>query len=332
MCAVVAAALGATSVAAAQAPALVDDFGHWDLARLGAEPLDLPVRPGRASRSLKYRLPADANQGPDRWYLLRLSFKVELDPATGSGSIFVDGSTNGHTAVSVEIEVTKQSDGRLRIVQKTLDLTKGARQRVSSHRTVTGTSVSFLQNRGVRPGKGVLSFELEHYGDVSVRRARILADSGLVVSRRSPASLRLTPRLPRETVVVGEAVKVGYLLENVGDRPAMDVVVGMRAHDRSMRVRHPRRVRIGRLENSRAGHFTVEPRRPGRQRLTLAAGASNANNPVTELEVDVPRAARQTGSLRRSAVRLRSLRTRMAALCPPAAITPPPGCVPAPHR
>ena len=38
------------------------------------------------------------------------------------------------------------------------------------------------------------------------------------------------------------------------------------------------------------------------------------------------------GTIRRSFFHRWSLRIRLAALCPPAAMTPPPGCVPAPHR
>ena len=47
-------------------------------------------------------------------------------------------------------------------------------------------------------------------------------------------------------------------------------------------------VRVGRLDRSRTGAFVVEARKPGKHRLTLAAGSSNAGNPAVELEVDIP--------------------------------------------
>jgi hypothetical protein len=182
-------------------------------------------------------------------------------------------------------------------VLKTLDLTRGAGRDVTFGRQVDGTSVSFFQNRGVRPGINRLTFGVEQYGDVELRRARILGDSGLIVSRRSPARLRLEPRLPRKTLEVGGKAKLGYQVSNTGDRPLMDVVVAMQSHHEALRVRGPSQVRIGRLGQSRTGHFLIEAHRPGRRRLTLAASSSNANNPVVELEVNVPRADQKTSSV-----------------------------------
>lgn len=296
--AIVAAAIaGAAETADAnvRGPVVVDDFGHWGLARLGSPPVEFSGGRQRADRSIAYRLPADARQGPDRWYLLQLGFTAEIDPSSGAGSVFVDGSTNGRTAVSVELEVSRRHH-RVRVVTKTLDLTTGAGRRVTVGPRVRGTSVSFLQNRGVSGGVNTLRFEVERYGDVRLRRVSISSDSGLVVSRRSPAHLALEPRLPTTDLEVGEKAKLGYRLRNTGDRPAMDVLVGVQSHHRALRISGANQKRIGRLDQSADGAFVVEARRPGRRRLTLAASSSNANNPVVELEVDVPRPKPEDGA------------------------------------
>jgi hypothetical protein len=70
---------------AAMAGVSVNRLGDWDLERLDAGPLDLAIERARAERSVHFTLPRSARQGPDRWYLVRLHFEVELAADSGPG-------------------------------------------------------------------------------------------------------------------------------------------------------------------------------------------------------------------------------------------------------
>jgi hypothetical protein len=57
----------------------------WTLRSLGQPALQLPVSEPVGEHVVAFDAPAGTRQGGDRWYLGRLHFALELDPASGPG-------------------------------------------------------------------------------------------------------------------------------------------------------------------------------------------------------------------------------------------------------
>lgn len=284
------ASVAAVPAKAQERPVLIDGLGHWSLQRLGATGSKLPRAGGGASPVIRYLLPSGARQGPNRWYLMRLHFEVVLASDSGAGTIFVDGATNGRTAASVRLKVRTRARGKPRVRVDSLGLVDGSQRRVVTGRRIEARLRNYLQNRGVRPDSNSLVFGLERYGRVKIKSARVFVDSGIEVTKRSPAKLTLKPLLPRRPLLAGRSTKVGFLLRNVGDQPARDVGVSLHTPSKGIDISAPQQRRYRTVAGVRRGAFEVRARRPGRHQLTLSAGAVNTNSPSTTLRVVVPKA------------------------------------------
>ncbi len=279
----------AAPAASADGPVLVDRRGDWDLRRLGATGFDLPTDAKRSGHSIELSFPPGARQGPDRWYLIRLHFEVQLSRRTGSGFVYMGGATNGRAGELVELRVRRRAARPLRIAWNSLDLIRGAATGTVRGRTVELDVQNYLQNKGVRPGRNVLTFDVEWFGHIKLERVRIFADSGLRVSDRSPAHLVLATSLPSDPVREGESFDIGYTLRNNGDRAAHKVGVTIEPSSPALRIvgapRHIRRALPG--GDRLSGRFRVQATRRGRFRLEVHAGAENTNSPLDEIVVPI---------------------------------------------
>lgn len=271
----------------ARGEVLLNGVGRWDLHELGGGELDLPTEQIGSERSLSFGLPKRVRQGPRTWYLMRLHAVVELARDTGSGIAYVGGSTNERAAALIKFKV-KQRPGKPPLVRwSSINELRGPVGKVVSGTRIEFRYSNFLQNRGVRPGNNLLTFDFERLDDgVKLERVRVLADSGISISKRSPAHLRLDAVLPRGRVSVGETFAIGYKLRNTGDRTAYGVGVGLQGSSRALRIARPAIRRIGRIRRAQSGTFRVRARRAGRHRLTLSAGSLHTNDP--EIEIGVP--------------------------------------------
>jgi hypothetical protein len=274
----------------AHANVVIDGVGEWWLSRLGVQgSLELPTNVERGERSIAYTLPARAGQGPDRWYRVRQHFELRLRPATRSGIVYVTASTNRRAAVMVELKVRRSRGRHPEVVWTSLDLVRGARRCTTRGRAVTVDVENYLQDRGVRPGDNVLTFVVERLGDVELERVRVLRDSGLRVVEESPAHLVLDAVLPAGPVAADERFAIGYELRNDGDLAAHNVGLGVESSSRALVSDGDAQLKLASLrgDDAYSGRFELRASRPGNFRVTLAAGAENADRPLVEIDVPV---------------------------------------------
>ena len=168
-----------------------------------------------------------------------------------------------------------------------MDLVRGLIRRSTARRTIEIRYTNYLQNAGVRPGSNTLAFTLETLGGLGVERVEVLPDSGLEVTRSSPARLVLEPVLSDRKVRVGEQFEIGFELRNEGDLAARDVVIGIAAPAAGLTVRPPAARRYPRVTGTVSGEFQIRAKRPGRHRLVLATQAANANQPEAVIEAPI---------------------------------------------
>ncbi|MGH3033222.1 MAG: hypothetical protein ACRDON_01530 [Gaiellaceae bacterium] len=256
-----------------------------DLVRVGDQ--RFPLRADVERLSVAYRLPAGAEQGEPDWYLVRLHLRLALDPRSGNGLAYVSALTNGRAAAQVKLETRRGAAG-LETTWSTVGLLEGRVERTTSARTIGVRFRNYLQLAGVRPGRNVLTFQLERYGVVQLRSLRILPDSGIEVSPLSPARVRLELTLPEGEVAAGDRFTVRYRLTNAGDRAAQDVVVLPSFPEGVLRVVGARERRYEALRGGdrAAGAFTFEALTAGRFQVALAV-RSSANRPAALVEVSV---------------------------------------------
>jgi hypothetical protein len=256
-----------------------------------------PLRADVERVSVAYRLPAGAKQGAPDWYLVRLDLRLVLDPTSGNGLAYVSALTNGRAAAQVKLETRRGAAG-LETTWSTVGLLDGRVERTTSARTIEVRFRNYLQLAGVKPGRNLLTFQLERYGDVKLRSVRILPDSGIEVSPLSPARVRLEVRLPEGEVAAGDRFTVRYRLTNAGDRAAHDVVVLPTFPESALRVvgAPERRHEVLRSGQQTSGALTFEALAAGRFEVALAV-RSSANRPAALIDIPV-RASGATASAR----------------------------------
>lgn len=264
------------SAAAAQPPPLIEGPGVWTLARLGYEDQVLEPRDSIATASVAYRLPADARQGGEFWYRVRLHFTVELARASGSGRIYVSAGTGAATDVRTSAQIivkVRRTTRGLTFVVDTLDLTRGHRVRRVEGRFASVRFENFVPYGGVVPGDNVLAFRVEEYGNARARRVHFFDDSGIVVSALSPARTAVAVTARPRLSFVGDVVTVSARVANSGGLTAPRGTVTLIAPARAFsvigrRVRSTPAVPGGSQVTTR---FRLRTRIPGRFRVRVVA-------------------------------------------------------------
>jgi hypothetical protein len=299
--AVVAAVLPLAGGTSVEASVTVDRPGSWPLTRLGAGELRVPV--GReAEVSVPYRLPADASQGPHTWYLIRLHLRIAFARDSGPGVAEVSGLTDGHGAGTAVLRVRPVTEPGPRVRWETVDLVHGRRSGATNSHEVEIGFTNYVQVAGVRGGGNALTFRLEQFDRVRVARLVILPDSGLIVSHRGPAILRVHASPPTEDVIVGETFEVPFTVTNRGERPARNAGVGLLLPRRGVSVLGRGGRRLERIDTSHEvdGSFRLVASRPGDYQVALqAVGGANPTGGAVTVSV-----ARAQGSSRRGALRI----------------------------
>lgn len=172
----------------------VDSVGRWTLPRLGYDAVQLPVRKEPARVRLRYRLPPGARQGSSGWYLIHLHFAITIAPGTRAGHASVSAVSHDYVGVLVKF---KRSARDSRIRWNMLDLIRGWVDRTTTSRVIEVKASNYLPFRGVRPGGNTFMVVLRRTGALRIDGLRVLADSGLQLSRLGPARLELAPVLSR---------------------------------------------------------------------------------------------------------------------------------------
>jgi hypothetical protein len=243
------------------------------------------LTPAAPTAVFGYRLPAGATQGPDRWYTVRLNYRITFEPDTGPGFAWVMADTNKRTAAQVEYTLRRSPQG-LRVRETSVDIVNGQLEKVFRGGTSRVRFRNYLQTAGVRAGENELRLRLEQSEGARVRRVEVSGDSGVFRSELSPYPLRIEPRLAADDVhpdapfqlVAGLSNRTGESLRNVEVRPAFD--------PRSLELLSPPVRRYAALVEPVEAIFTFRPLRVGRHRIDLL-GSSSRNQPSAALAVTV---------------------------------------------
>jgi hypothetical protein len=248
-----------------------------------------------AELRLRFELPAGAAQGPERWYLVRLHYRLWFAGDSGRGFAWVTSDTNDRTAAQIEY-TTSRRDGRLAVRRTTVDLTHGQRERPSRAPQDALAFTNYLQYEGVRPGGNTWTIRLEQSGDARVERLEVLGDTAIVATDRTPFPLTLTAALDDERPRAGERFAVRAILAARPGRTVRDVVVRAQSQDDGADLVGPTEHRLGQVsEQARTVRFTFLARQPGTYPIALAA-ASSANDPNVSATVEVLPAAGATSA------------------------------------
>lgn len=260
----------------------MDALGFWPLKRLGYE---------RASYALpaefRLRLPPDAHQGPTRWYVVRfhLSLRLAADSRFGRIIAFVGmrpGVCGGFFA-------TVRRAGAKWVVRWTEgSVANGGRSAVR----LAGASPPLLDIRlrsycsipAIVPGAGILRVAVSAYGGVRVAAARVLADSGLEVTRTSYEEAgRAEPRYGRtgglDAVVTragvrpGESIRVGFRALDYSGRPFRAVVSAETSPRLAVEGAATQRVLVPGLDFA-SGAFAIRALRSGPAHVLLRHGGA----------------------------------------------------------
>jgi hypothetical protein len=267
-------AAGVIGALLAAAPA---QAAEREVVRLGTPAVLTPGAPLERT----FTLPDGARQGPDRWYVVRLHYRVRF-ASGGKGFAWVTSDTN--TRTSAQVEYTTSRAG---VRRTTVDLEHGQRERRGRSRSDELTFTNYLQNAGVRAGANSWTLRLEQAGGASVKRLELLPDTAIVETDRSPFPLGMTVALDGDRPEAGEPFTIAVTLAARPGRSVDDVVV---------RADGGQRRRLGRVtERPRTVRFTFQATRAGTRQLTFAADSS-ANHPNASVQVLVLPSSRATAA------------------------------------
>jgi hypothetical protein len=248
-----------------------------------------------AELALRFQLPAGAAQGPHRWYLVRLHYRLWFAGDSGRGLAWVMSDTNDRTAAQIEYTTTRRH-GRLAVRRTTVDLTHGQRERPGRGPRDALTFTNYLQYEGVRPGSNTWTIRLEQAGAARVERLEVLGDTAILETDRTPFPLTLTASLDGDRPQAGERFAVTAIVAARPGRTVRDVVVQAQSQDGGPTLIGPAEHRIAHVsERARTVSFTFLAHEPGTYPIMLAA-ASSANDPNMSAEVQVLPSARATSA------------------------------------
>lgn len=152
---------------------------------------------GRANQvTVRFRLPPDAAQGAQRWFLLDFAIGVVRrvdDPRRATAELSV--LTDGHAAALIDLRGAT-IHGRPAVGWSSYDLVRGP-----VHGTILGWQATlrihnYPQARGVRPGANTLTLQLEPFAGMLLHSASILPGSSIARGDLGPPRPVATTRAP----------------------------------------------------------------------------------------------------------------------------------------
>jgi len=245
----------------------------------------LVLKPGQTARSLKFRLPPNTEQGPERWYMIHLDYVLRVSRSSGPGFVWVSASTNGRTAAQIEYTLRKRRE-RLQIRESQLDLVNGGRRRLLRGRVAIVEFKNYLQYEGVRGGENTLRVAFKSVGMARVDQLEVLPTSGVFLTRRSPYPVKVHASMTTEQVAVGDRFSVELVLSNRTGERIRDVKVRP-VYDQRIFKLHGRDVhRWSFLNRPRRVLFCFEALRAGTADLRFLVDSSR-NRPSATIRLGV---------------------------------------------
>lgn len=173
----------------------------------------LPGKATATKRSVVLLLPNGAVQGGKTWYRIHLHYRLSLDPRTPPGHVYVEAATDGWPCAMIRFDVTRVG-GKPRVREVASGLVDGVRAKEVAL-VHEGTFENFLEYRGVRGGRNVVTFTVERYGQARFRRLTVFGDTAIVRSAAGLPALSLEPFAPR-SVRAGVPFALRVRVRNTG--------------------------------------------------------------------------------------------------------------------
>lgn len=274
----------APAVAAGGSAPLLDEVGKYTLHDLGyaditlraGDPGMIGVLPGSPPKRyapvrVEYRLPEDAAQGPDVWYVLHFHFEVQFAEETEGGRATVYADPNRWTAAIVNLVPTAES-GSLRVDWSGRGLTEGLQTGTAYSNRVDVRFSNYLPNGGVLPGVNHLSFSVRDRDGITTEIFRVFDDTTIEVTPLAPPNLVMEGGQIVRDEGDPETVQVLYSVGNAGGWPAKDVATEVSYDADSLLLVGEPSATIPVIEGSESvdGSFTFEVMSPGLHRVSLS--------------------------------------------------------------
>ncbi|MFO8101002.1 MAG: hypothetical protein R6U37_02370 [Dehalococcoidia bacterium] len=146
--------------------------------------------------SVQYRLPADATQGPDTWYIVHLHCLIEFDESTGGGFGSVKLSTNDFGGASVHFDTQTINDSPM--------ISFGGMQCPSTRIEIHYYKYATLM--GIKPGTNIMTFGFNAKKKAKINRVTYYGDTGIESTDVPPSEQAYREVIPERDRVRAEEI------------------------------------------------------------------------------------------------------------------------------
>lgn len=284
----VAASLLFILVASSHAQTLSGEVGSATFRKLGFG--NVTLASGNESQVLRFDLPENVSQGPEKWVVVHLDLLVKFNGSalreTPGAASYVSGSTNGRAFASVKFDAL-EVNGSLRVRWDFVNVTGVFRDTVAPGDLRLSLS-NYPQFQGVRPGRNEMELRLEDPAGL-VERAIVEEGSAIEVTERSPPKLRLTSVNAPGEVREGKPFYVSAVLENLGGLAVKNSQVSVQYSKGPVELRGENTtLRFDWIEARESVNWTFRARGGGAATLRLLVRSESADSsPTAELTITV---------------------------------------------
>jgi hypothetical protein len=287
---------------AAGVPEVSGSEGSVTLGSVAGSGIVLHPATGTSGRNLWFRLPPGATQGPDTWYLVRMSVSVTFARGSDRGSVLISASVGGTSSAQVEFIREGTPPGPGRISWTSADLIRGSYGGRKSGRTATVRHTNYLLARVVEGGPSRLTFQATSLNGADVRKVEIGASSGIYATRVGWVDLEVDASFPTE-LDVGEVGELDVRVRNLSRRRARDVSLTVEPATRDLFARTSVSRRIAAIDAEATRQFRLGSAKPGELRVAVVATEpGSGEEAVTLVTSDVTAEASGPGPIWRAAV------------------------------
>jgi hypothetical protein len=251
--------------------------------------LSLTPTNGIAGQILRFIAPAGAKQGPDTWFMLRMTATATFAPAAGDGgSVLLSALTNGKAAAQIEFYPERDGTGSRTVAWESADLIHGSTDGRQHGRSARVEFENYLQLRGIHGGENQLVLQAERFGGAAVESVVIEPSSGVYMTPVGPVSLSVDAEFTDDSVSVGEPTELQVQVVNHSPRDAKNVEVTVAPQSPHLFTESGVSRKVSRLDRVATSRFVVGSSKPGTMRIGIRAedALGNAANGFASTRVD----------------------------------------------